>query len=170
MPVVAAVLFEFCLQETPAPGRKLSALRWLRPAEWVRIHLLMSASGTLSADEATRRVRAEAAARALYRLRTVTRPGGRDGAAAAHAARRSRRALRRAHTALTAAGFADPAVAAEVRGRVQVLTMTAGPYRLGCQRPGDRGDVRRDHGGNACGEPPGQLPNRPAPAAMTLRP
>ena len=131
MPVVAAVLFEFCLQETRArqaqrPGRRLSALRWLRPAERVRIHLLMSANGTLSADEATGRVRAEAAARALYRLRTAMRPGGRDRrAAAALAARRYRRALRRAHAALTAAGFADPAVAAEVLGRVQVLTMTA---------------------------------------------
>jgi hypothetical protein len=130
MPIVAAVLFEFCLQETRArraqrPGRRLSALRWLRPAERVRIHLLMSASGTLSADEATRRVRVEAAARALYRLRTVTRAGVRDGAEAALAARRSRRALRRAHAALTAAGFADPDVAAEVLGGVQVLTMTA---------------------------------------------
>jgi hypothetical protein len=130
MPVVAAVLFEFCLQETRArraqcPGRRPSALHWLRPAERVRIHLLMSASSTLSAGEATRLVRAEAAARSLYRLRTVMRPGGRDGAAAAFAARRSRRALRRAHAALTAAGFSDPAVAAEVLGRVQVLTMTA---------------------------------------------
>jgi hypothetical protein len=119
MPVVAAVLFEFCLQETRArqarrPGRRLGALRWLRPRELVRVHLLLSASGALTADEATRQVRAEAAARALYRLRTLARPGG----------RRARRALRRAHAALTAAGFADPAVAADVLGRVQVLTMT----------------------------------------------
>jgi hypothetical protein len=119
MPVVAAVLFEFCLQETRArrvqrPERRIGVLRWLRPAERVRLHLLMSANRTLTAEEATRHVRAEAAARALYRLRIVTGTGG----------GRSRRALRRAHAALTAAGFADPVVAAEVLGRVQVLTMT----------------------------------------------
>jgi hypothetical protein len=127
MPVVAAVLFEFCLQETRSrraqrPDRKLSALQWVRPAERVRIHLLMSASGTLSADQATRRIRVEAAARALYRLRTVMRPGDHAGAGASRGARR---ALRRAHAALTAAEFADPAVAAEVLGHVQMLTMTA---------------------------------------------
>ena len=39
----------------------------------------------------------------------------------------------------------------------------AGPHRRGCQRPGDRGGVGRDHGSDARGEPPGQLPHRPAP-------
>ena len=39
----------------------------------------------------------------------------------------------------------------------------AGPHRLGCQRPGDRGGVGRDHSSHARGEPPGQLPHRPAP-------
>ena len=39
----------------------------------------------------------------------------------------------------------------------------AGPHRRGCQRPGGHSDVGRDHGNDARGEPPGQLPHRPAP-------
>lgn len=127
MPVIAAVLFEFCLQEARSRtagrlGRGLGALRWLRPAEGVRVRLRMAADDTLSAVEATRVVRIESAARSLYRLREALAAQGR---ADAPSSPRARRALRRAHAALARAGFADAAVAAEVLRHVQVLTMTA---------------------------------------------
>jgi hypothetical protein len=129
MPVIAAVLFEFCLQETRStragrPGRRLSALGWLRPAERVRIRLRMAADETLSASETARCVRIESAAKSLYRLRSVLHPqaGTADDPLAS---RRARRALRRAHAALSRAGFADAATAAEVLRHVQILTMTA---------------------------------------------
>jgi hypothetical protein len=127
MPVIAAVLFEFCLQETRSraaarPGRRLSALRWLRPAERVRVGLQMAADDALPAAEATRRVRAERAARALYRLREALAAQGPSAGRAQSP--RARRAVRRAHAALARAGFADPAVAAGILRSVQVLTMT----------------------------------------------
>jgi hypothetical protein len=129
MPVIAAVLFEFCLQETRStragrPGRRLSALGWLHPAERVRIRLRMAADETLPASEAVRRVRIESAAKSLYRLRTVLHPQDR-AADDPLASRRAGRALRRAHAALTRAGFTDAATAAEVLRHVQILTMTA---------------------------------------------
>jgi Protein of unknown function (DUF2637) len=128
MPAIAAVLFEFCLQETRSraggrAGRRLGALRWLRPAERVRVQLRMAAEEALSADEATRRVRVESAARSLYRLREELAAGDRAGECGP-LPRRGRRALRRAHAALATAGFADEAIAAEVLRNVQVLTMT----------------------------------------------
>jgi hypothetical protein len=128
MPVVAAVLFEFCLQETRSraaarPGRRLGILRWLHPGERVRVGIRMSADEALSAADATRYVRVESAARSLYRLRGVI--GQQDGGTAVPlASRRARRALRRAHAALERAGFADEPVAADVLRRVQVMTMT----------------------------------------------
>lgn len=125
MPVIAAVLFEFCLQETRSratarSGRRPGALRWARPGESVRIRIRMSADEALSVGEATRRVRVESAARSLYRLRVAVSRQGRDG----EASRRARRALRRAHAALARAGFTDASVAADVLRHVQVLTMT----------------------------------------------
>jgi hypothetical protein len=127
MPVIAAVLFEFCLQESRSragsrPGRRLGKLGWLRPAERVRVALRMAADDQLCAGEATRRVRVEAAARSLYRLRQALATQGPDLSAAL--SRQARRALRRAHAALARAGFTDAAVAAEVLRHVQVLTMT----------------------------------------------
>ena len=77
MPVVAAMLFEFCLRElrlrtlAGRAGRKLSAWRWLHPAERVRVQLRMAADEQLSAEAATRHVRVDHAARRLYQLRTA---------------------------------------------------------------------------------------------------
>jgi hypothetical protein len=127
MPVIAAVLFEFCLQETRSRAavqadRRLGPLRWLRPAERARVGLRMAADDALCAGEATRRVRVESAARSLYRLRQALAAQGQGTSTAA--SRPARRALRRAHAALAQAGFADAAVAAEVLRHVQVLTMT----------------------------------------------
>jgi len=125
MPVIAAVLFEFCLQETRSratarSGRRLGALRWARPGESVRVRIRMSADEALSVGEASRRVRVESAARSLYRLRVAVSRQGRGG----ETSRRARRALRRAHAALARAGFTDASVAADVLRHVQVLTMT----------------------------------------------
>jgi len=136
MPVVAALLFEFCLRElrlrtrAGRADRELSAWRWLHPAERVRVQLRMAADEQLSAEAATRHVRVDHAARQLYQLRTALGAHGQSDAHSALAARRIRRAERRAHRALTCAGFADPATATAVLRQVQVLTMTAALARL----------------------------------------
>jgi hypothetical protein len=131
MPVVAALLFEFCLRElrlrrlADQTGRKLSALGWLRPAERIQAQLRVAIGEQPSAEEATRHVRISHAARRLYRLRTVLAARGQPARFGALAARRVHRAERRAHRALARVGFADPAIAAAVLRQVQVLTMTA---------------------------------------------
>ena len=68
----------------------------------------MAADQQISAEAATRRVRIDAAARRLYQLRALLRAQGRAAGPGMLAARRIRRAERRAHGALTRAGFADP--------------------------------------------------------------
>ena len=64
------------------------------------------------------------AARRLYQLRLVLHASEQAPTPAATAAAEVRQAERRAHAALTRAGFADPAIAAEVLRQVQVLTLT----------------------------------------------
>lgn len=142
MPVVAAVLFEFCLREmrirrTGRADRKLAGLRWLHPAERVRVQMHLAADEQSSAGQATRRVRTEQAARRLYQLRMALPACGRATGPGVLAAARVRRAQRRAHAALTRAGFSAPDVAAEVLRQVQVLTMTAALARLDYTTPGD---------------------------------
>jgi Protein of unknown function (DUF2637) len=135
MPVVAAILFEFCLRElrlrtlAHRPGRNLKALGWLHPAERLRVHLCLASDQQASAEAATRRVRATCAARRLYQLR-IALAACDQLARPRRLARRVRRAERRAQSALARAGFADPAVAAVVLRHVQVLTMTAELARL----------------------------------------
>src|SRR5580658_6145050 len=78
MPVVAALLFEFCLREmrqrtANRADRTLNALRWMRPAERVRVQLCMAADQQVPAEEATSRVQIDAAARRLYHFRTLLR-------------------------------------------------------------------------------------------------
>src|SRR5581483_12369735 len=78
MPVIAALLFEFCLREmrlrtANRADRTLNALRWLRPAERFRVQLCMAADQQVTAEEATSRVRIDAAARRLYHLRALLR-------------------------------------------------------------------------------------------------
>jgi hypothetical protein len=138
MPVIAATLFEFSLRETrhtargarqrpPGPG-------WLRPAEQIRVRLQLSADENVTAEAATRRVRAECAARRLHLLRQALTARERAASSKA-AARRVRRAERRAQAALTRARFTDPAVAAEVLRLVQVLTLTQTLARLDYATP-----------------------------------
>jgi hypothetical protein len=128
MPVIAATLFEFSLRETrhTARGaeRRLTGLGWLRPAERVRVRLQLSADEKVSAEAATRRVRADCAARRLHVLRQALAARDRAARPSAIAALRVRRAERRAQAALSRARFTDPAVAAEVLRQVQVLTLT----------------------------------------------
>jgi len=131
MPVIAAVLFEFCLQENRSRAavrrrQRLGALRWLHVKEVMRIHLRMAADQALSADDATRCVRVESAAVCLYRLReTITRHESDRDDTPLLGTRRVRRAHRRAQAALARAGFADASIAADVLRHVQMLTMTA---------------------------------------------
>ena len=128
LPVIAAVLFEFSLRETRRTAgradRRLAGLRWLHPAERIRVQLTLAADETMPAAAATRRVRINNAARRLYRLRLAIQTHDQITETAAAPARRVWRAERRAHAALTRASFADPAVAAEVVRQLQVLTLT----------------------------------------------
>jgi Protein of unknown function (DUF2637) len=141
MPVVAAILFEFCLRElrlrtlADRAGRTLSAWRWLHPAERVRVQLRMAADDRLPAQAATRLVQADQAAWRLYQLRTALRAHDQPHGHGVMPARRVRRAEHRAHRALTRAGFADPAAAAAVLCQVQVLTMTAALAKLDYHTP-----------------------------------
>ena len=134
MPVIAAILFEFTLRElqlrTGRADRRLAALRWLHPAERVRVQLRLAADDHMSAEAATRRVRIDLAARRLYQLRRVLLAQGRAARPGGMAARRARLAEHRAHAALIRAGFADQAIAALVLRQVQVLTRTRDLARL----------------------------------------
>jgi hypothetical protein len=130
MPVVAALLFEFCLREmrlrtANRADRTLGALQWLRPAERFRVLLCLAADQQLSAAEATSRVRIDAAARRLYHLRALLRAGGQAARPGLRASRRIRRTERRACSALIRAGFTEPLIAFAVLGQVQVMTQTA---------------------------------------------
>jgi hypothetical protein len=135
MPVIAAVLFEFTLRElrqraSGRADRQMGALRWLYPVERFRMQRLLAADERISAQQATRRVRTEQAARRLYQLRRALHARDRAARTGALADRRARAAERRAHAALTRVGFSDPAVAADVLRQVQVLTRTAHLARL----------------------------------------
>jgi hypothetical protein len=135
MPVIAAVLFEFSLRElrlrtAGRADRRLTALRWLHPAERIRVHLLLAADEQISAETATRRVRVDQAARRLYLLRRTLGTSGQVARPGAMTNGRARMAERRAHSALTRAGFADPDTAAQVLRQVQVLILTMRLARL----------------------------------------
>ncbi|MGH3224503.1 MAG: DUF2637 domain-containing protein, partial [Streptosporangiaceae bacterium] len=124
MPVIAALLFEFCLREmrlrtANRADRTLGALRWLRPAERFRVQLCMAADQRVSAEEATSRVRIDVAARRLHHLRALLRSGEQAGRPGMLTARRTRRAERRAYGALIRAGFTEPLIAFAVLRQVQ---------------------------------------------------
>lgn len=130
-----AVLFEFTLRElrlrtADRADRRLAALRWLHPAERIRVQLRLAADDQLSAEAATRRVRVDQAARRLYRLRLALHARDQASSPGAMLARQARKAEPRPHTALTRAGFAAPAIATEVLRQVQVLTLTQQLARL----------------------------------------
>ena len=129
MPVIAAVLFEFSLRElrlrtAGRADRRLTALRWLHPAERIRVQMLLAADEQMSAETATRRARVDQAARRLYLLRRALGTPEQAARPGAMTSRRARIAERRAHSALTRAGFADPGIAAQVLRQVQVLALT----------------------------------------------
>ena len=135
MPVIAALLFEFCLREmrlrtANRADRTLGALRWLRPAERIRVQLAMAADQRVSAEDATSRVQIDAAARRLYHLRALLAAHEPAAGPGIVTARRVRRAERRAYGALIRAGFTEPLVAFAVLRQVQVMTQTATLARL----------------------------------------
>ena len=131
MPVVAALLFEFCLRETRLrtlanrADRRLNVLRWLHPVERFRVQLCMAGDEHMSAQEATRRVRVDDAAAKLYKLRTLLLAEDQSAMSRVANSRRTRRVEHRVHGALTRAGFAAPETAAVVLRQVQVLTLPA---------------------------------------------
>src|SRR5258708_14023585 len=80
MPVIGAILFEFTLRElrtrsADRADRQLTALRWLHPAERVRVQLRLAADDRISAQAATPPVRVGQAARPPYPPRLALRPG-----------------------------------------------------------------------------------------------
>lgn len=126
MPAVAGILAELAVADIrqeqaearrkasgPAPERRVELARWLHPAESVRVMSAMAADLSLSSAEATRQARADAAARALYRLRRLTAGNG--------AAFPVRLAEARAQSAFRRAGFAATEVPDDVLLRMQVL-------------------------------------------------
>jgi Protein of unknown function (DUF2637) len=141
MPVIAALLFEFCLRElrlrtlSGRAGRKLSTWHWLHPAERIQVRTYMATDAQAAAEAATRHVRVNHAARRLYQLKTTLDAHDQPHPHGAVAARRIRHAEHRAHRALARAGFADPATATAVLRQVQVLTMTAALARLDYRTP-----------------------------------
>jgi hypothetical protein len=98
MPVIAALLFEFCLRELRPRtlvghvGRTLSTWRWLHPAERIRVQIRLAPDDQLSAEAATRYVRIDHAARRLYQLKTALDTHGQPHPLGAMAARRVRQA------------------------------------------------------------------------------
>jgi hypothetical protein len=90
----------------------------------------MAADQQVTAEEATSRVRIDAAARRLYHLRALLRAHDQAASPGVVAARRIRRAERRAHGALIRAGFTEPLIAFAVLRQVQVMTQTATFARL----------------------------------------
>lgn len=135
MPVIAAVLFEFSLRElrlrtAGRVDRRLTALRWLHPAERIRVQLVLAADEQMSAETATRRVRVGQAARRLYILRSALRTRECMARPGPMVIRRARMAERHAQRALTRAGFANPDIAAEVLREVQVFSLAPRLARL----------------------------------------
>jgi hypothetical protein len=171
MPVVAALLFEFCLRElrlrtlAGRVGSKLSAWRWLHPAELIRVRIRMAADEQLSAEAATELVRVDHAARRLYQLKTALDAHDQAHVHGAMAARRVRKAEHRAHRALIRAGFADPATATAILRQVQVLTMTTALARLDYHTP----DAPQAAIANLITAPSAAKP-RPGTAARTAHP
>ena len=90
----------------------------------------MAADQRVSAEEATSRVRIDAAARRLYHLRALLRAHEQAARPGMLTARRIRRAERRAYGALIRAGFTEPLIAFAVLRQVQVMTQTATLARL----------------------------------------
>jgi hypothetical protein len=126
MPVIAGFLAEFAVADIraqrreearsgagPRPERRVELARWLHPVESFRVMSAMAANASLPAAEATRQARADAAARALYRLRRLT--------AGNPPAFRVRLAEARAQSAFRRAGFAATECPEDVLLRMQVL-------------------------------------------------
>lgn len=128
MPVIAGFLAEFAVADLraqqreaaraengPAPERRVELARWLHPLESLRVMSVMAADASLPSADATRQVRADTAARALYRLRLAMqdKQPGRDTIV--------RITEFRAQSAFRRAGFAATEIPEDILLRVQVL-------------------------------------------------
>lgn len=127
MPVVAGVLAELAVadirqekreqdRDGSAPLRRVEWTRWLHPVEMIRVMSLMAADAAVAATDATRDVRADAAARSLYRLRLA-----KENATADRGWLAVRFAEFFARAAFRRAGFATSEFPEDILRRVQVM-------------------------------------------------
>lgn len=141
MPVIAGVLAELAVldirqeirdKQKQADGRTVSrridAVRWLHPIEQFRVVSVMAADADLSAEDATRMVRADRAAAALYRLRvalTAVPETARDESPkhARPTSPRVRIAEWQAQAAFRRAGFAQSEIPETVLREMQVRVL-----------------------------------------------
>jgi hypothetical protein len=140
MPVIAGVLAELAVADIrqeareearrklgPLPSRRVEIVRWLHPVEMFKVMSVMTANSSVASADATREVRADAAARALYRLRRTMSAAGISGSGTqGRMTRRGKVAVRIAEfiaqAAFRRAGFAAAGAAPEdILRRVQVL-------------------------------------------------
>jgi hypothetical protein len=139
MPVIAGILAELAVADIrqeareearrklgPLPARRVEIVRWLHPAEMLKVMSAMTADASVSSADATREVRADAAARALYRLRRAMAASGISGSGAQGRTRRGKVTVWTAEfiaqAAFRRAGFAAAGAAPEdILRRVQVL-------------------------------------------------
>lgn len=121
-PFIAAVLWELLTsyrhrEAQPGPNRAVGMVRWLHPAERVRVMLELATDAGMSETTATHRVRVRAAAWRLHRIAQLPDKGV-----------RLRLANRRAGLALSRAGTRDPVVHRDV---VVECYEIASPRRVG---------------------------------------
>jgi hypothetical protein len=139
MPVIAGILAELAVADIrqeareearrkmgPMPARRVEIVRWLHPVEMLKVMSVMTADASVGSADATREVRADAAARALYRLRRTMAAAGISGSGAQNLTRRGKvtvwTAEFTAQAAFRRAGFAAAGAAPEdILRRVQVL-------------------------------------------------
>ena len=139
MPVIAGILAELAVADIrqeareearrklgALPVRRVEIVRWLHPVEMLKVMSRMSADASVSSADATREVRADSAARALYRLRRAMAASGISGGGAHRRARHGKAAVWiaefTAQSAFRRAGFAAAGAAPEdILRRVQVL-------------------------------------------------
>jgi hypothetical protein len=130
--LVAATLWEIGLIEQrrshqERPDRRVGWIRWLHPVERLQVLGELAADTSISADDATVRVRQRRAAWTLYRLHIAVAALERLGAASAEsrelvkAERRARRIERRTQSAAVRVQLADPDTELAVLPQLRIL-------------------------------------------------
>lgn len=149
MPVIAGGLAELWLHDIrgtrvenaarPDVSRRLDFSRWLYPGERIRVTRAMAADAGLSAEQATQQVRAERAAAALFRLRTIlsaaSTPDGDGDKHTVIRAWRAHHAENRVRSAFTRVGFAQDGIPEMVLRLMQVRVLIPGFAQLDYSSP-----------------------------------